>query len=347
MKGKPLVKERIREMLRNQITPLQTQTYVKIASERELTEQLNVSRISIRSAIKQLIQEGLLTQEQGRGTYITPKMSVHALHILCSPDIKSNDPFYTKFLVEITHMAAKLSINLHMVNPDSMTPPQEQVPLILIGLLEQNLFDKLANMYSTIITFQEEFSSNDATLLYFDDYRIGQHAAKMLLEYKHEHLILLAGPTKYPSALNRKNGFIDALKDTSTKLRIHTDKMNWSGGYNAGDVIIHFLQEDSPPTAVFAANDWMAIGLIQKLKERGISIPKNLSVIGCDDIPLSSEFSPTLTTFNLDMKSLVSELLSVLNHVQTQDSPINKKFLLPATFVPRESLILFRKKRGV
>src|SRR5665647_1661324 len=118
MKGKPLVKERISELLRNQITPLQTQTYVKIASERELTEQLNVSRISIRSAIKQLIQEGLLTQEQGRGTYITPKMSVHALHILCSPDIKSNDHFYTKFLVEITHMAAKLSINLHMVNPD-------------------------------------------------------------------------------------------------------------------------------------------------------------------------------------------------------------------------------------
>jgi DNA-binding LacI/PurR family transcriptional regulator len=87
--------------------------------------------------------------------------------------------------------------------------------------------------------------------------------------------------------------------------------MNWSGGYLAGDVIMDFFQEDSPPTAVFAANDWMAIGLIQKLKERGISIPKNLSVIGCDDIPLASEFSPTLTTFILDMKLLILELLSV------------------------------------
>jgi DNA-binding LacI/PurR family transcriptional regulator/biotin operon repressor len=347
MKGKPLVKERITELLRNQITPMQTNTYVKIASERELTEQLNVSRISVRSAIKQLIHEGLLSQEQGRGTYITPRMSVHALHILCSPDIKSNDPFYNKFLVEITHTAAKLSISLHMISPDQLTPPQEQVPLLLIGLLEQNLFDKLASMYHTIITFQEEFTSNEATLLYFDDYLIGQHAAKMLVEYKHEHLILLAGPVKYPSAFNRKKGFVDALKDTPIKLRIHTDKMNWSGGYLAGDVIMEFLHEDSPPTAVFAANDWMAIGLIQKLKERGISIPKNLSVIGCDDIPLASEYSPTLTTFNLDMKLLISELLSVLNQSNAQGSNFNKKILLPATFVLRESLIPFRKKRGV
>ncbi|QGQ96055.1 GntR family transcriptional regulator [Paenibacillus psychroresistens] len=343
MEGTPLVKQRITELLRNQIKPLQTNTYVKIASERELTELLNVSRISIRSAIKQLVQEGLLSQEQGRGTFITPKMVVHSLHILCSPDIKSNDPFYTKFLVEITHTAAKLSISLHMINPDQLNPPLEQAPLILIGLLEQKIFDRLATMYTTIITFQEEFTSNEATLLYFDDYLIGQHAAKMLVEFKHEHLILLTGPSKYPSAFNRKKGFVDALKDTQIKLQVHTDKMNWSGGYQAGDAIMEWLQADSPPTAIFAANDWMAIGLIQKLRERGISIPKNLSVIGCDDIPLAAEFSPTLTTFNLDMKLLISELLSVLN----QGTQGNKKILLPATFVPRESLIPFRKKRGV
>jgi len=230
-----------------------------------------------------------------------------------------------------------------MLNSDSLVQPATQVPLILIGLLEQNVFDRLASMYSTIITFQQEFTSNEATLLYFDDYRIGQHAARMLLEHKHEHLILLAGPAKYPAALNRKNGFIDALKATATTLRVHTDKMNWSGGYQAGDVILEYLKEESPPTAIFAANDWMAIGLIQKLKEHGISIPKNLSVIGCDDIPLASEFAPTLSTFNLDMKSLISELLTVLN----QTNSTNKKILLPATFVPRESLIMLRKKRGV
>ncbi|QGQ98155.1 hypothetical protein EHS13_26355 [Paenibacillus psychroresistens] len=135
---------------------------------------------------------------------------------------------------------------------------------------------------------------------------------------------LIMTPHKYPSAFNRKKGFVDALKDTKIKLKIHTDKMNWLGGYQAGDTLMEFLQEDSPPTAIFVANDWMAIGMIQKLKERGISIP----------IPLAAEFSPTSSTFNLDIKLLISELLAVLN----QSSHSNKKILLPATFIPRESL---------
>jgi DNA-binding LacI/PurR family transcriptional regulator len=347
MKGKPLVKERITGLLRDQISAMQTNTYVKIATERELAESMDVSRISIRSAIKQLINDGLLTQEHGRGTYITPQMSLHALHIICSPDIKSNDPFYNKFLVEITNTAAKLSINLVMVNPDQINATPPAAPLIIIGILQQGLLEKLTQRYQSVITFQEELVSNEATLLTFDDYQIGQVAAKKLLEFQHEHLILLAGPAKYLSAFNRKKGFMDALKETNTKLRVHTDKMNWSGGYQAGDVIIDYLLEASPPTAVFAANDWMAVGLIQKLKERGISIPKNLSVIGCDDIPLASEFSPQLATFNLDIKDLVNELLIILNRATLQGVQTHKKIMLPATFIARESLIPFHKKRGV
>jgi DNA-binding LacI/PurR family transcriptional regulator len=347
MKGKPLVKERVTELLRSQITAMQTNTYVKIASERELAESMNVSRISIRSAIKQLVNDGLLTQEHGRGTYITPQMSLHSLHIICSPDIKSNDPFYNKFLVEITNTAAKLSIHLVMVDPDNINTTAPAAPLIIIGILQQELLEELTQRYQSVITFQEELFSNQATLLTFDDYQIGQVAAKKLIEFQHEHVILLAGPTKYLSAFNRKKGFMDALKETNIKLKVHTDKMNWSGGYQAGDVIIDYLLEASPPTAVFAANDWMAVGLIQKLKERGLSIPKNLSVIGCDDIPLASEYFPKLTTFNLDIKDLVSELLIILNRAAIQGEQSHKKILLPATFVPRESLIPFHKKRGV
>jgi DNA-binding LacI/PurR family transcriptional regulator len=165
----------------------------------------------------------------------------------------------------------------------------------------------------------------------------------MLHEYQHRHIILLAGPDKYASAFNRKKGFIDALQDLDMKLTIHTEKMNWSGGYKAGDTIGDYLKLDQPPTAVFAANDWMAVGLIQKLKETGFRIPRDLSVIGCDDIPLAGEYSPTLSTFNLEAKALVTELLAILNIQGTQS---DKKILIPAAFIQRESLIRFRKRRG-
>lgn len=343
MKEKPLIKDRIADLLRTQILNLQSDIYVKIASERELADSMKVSRISLRSAIKRLVNEGLLIQEQGRGTYIAPSMTIKSLSIICSPDIKSTDPFYNKFLVEITNTAAKLSISLNMVNPEQISCGIEPSPLIVIGLLEKSLLDKLTSVFSTVITFQESSEANNTIQISFDDYQIGQLAASAFRGQQHQHLILLAGPDKYPSASNRKKGFIDALKGSDVKLTTLIEKMNWSGGYKAGDTIGDFLTMDHPPTAAFAANDWMAVGLIQKLKERGFRIPRDLSVIGCDDIPLAAEYSPTLTTFNLDTKALVTELLAILN---VQGSQSNKKILLPAAFIHRESLIRFRKKRG-
>jgi DNA-binding LacI/PurR family transcriptional regulator/biotin operon repressor len=339
MKEKPLLKEMITRQLRSQILLLQTDSYVKIASERELASQLNVSRISLRSAMKNLVEEGLLSQEQGKGTFIKPKLKLDSLHLLCSPDIKSNDPFFNQFLVEITNTAAMRSIRLSMIHPDQIHDTVEIAPLVIIGLIEESMLNKLNLIYKTIITILDGNATKSVTRIHFDDYQIGYEAARILIEHKHTHLIHLAGPDKYPAAFYRKKGFMDALVGSDVHLTLFTGKMNWPGGYYAGDSVYDHLISENPATALFAANDWMAVGLIQKLKERGISLPKQLSVIGCDDIPLASEFSPTLSTFQLDMKDLISELLLLINTTHTSEIHSNKNIMLPATFIQRESLI--------
>jgi DNA-binding LacI/PurR family transcriptional regulator len=342
MEERPLITEKTTRILKDQIIRMQSSETIKIPSERDLAISLEVSRVSVRTAIKNLADEGLLTQIQGKGTYITPVKKLLTLHILCSPDIKGNDPFYNKFLVEVTSVAAKDAISIFIVNPNSISDTKELSPLITVGILDNSLLDRLSLTYKTIISIQEFTDYNNVTQIHFDDYKIGWQAAKTLLEFGCEKILHLAGPDKYPSALLRKQGFQDAMKSSKHDFLLHTEKMNWSGGYASGDFILDTLPEIDRPTGIFAANDWMAMGLIQRLKERGIRIPDDISIIGCDDIPLASELTPKLTTFNLNMKHLLMEVFAYINRENLESINFSKKILIPAQIIFRDSLICYK-----
>lgn len=343
----PLIKEIILEKLRTQILFLRSNTFVKIPSERSLSEQMGVSRLSIRAALKELSGEGLLVQIQGKGTYITPLVKMHCLNLICSPDIKGNDPFYNKFLVEITNEVAKRSFNLIMIDIDKPIPSQPGSPLIVMGLLDNSVLGSLLPLYNPVIAIQEYPWFHNITQISFDDYKIGCDAAKILFEHNHRRILHLAGPDKYPSAFFRKKGFLDAAE----KLEIHVDtikgKMNWAGGYKLGELYHQKLAKTNSPTAVFAANDWMAAGFMKRLQESGLSIPGDISVLGCDNIPLSAEYIPALSTFDLDMKLLISELFPVLEEAkQVTAVPGSKRIMLPATPVLRKSINKIQMNRS-
>jgi DNA-binding LacI/PurR family transcriptional regulator len=246
----------------------------------------------------------------------------------------------------MTNTASKQSIHIYIVEPEQIDRPPAGTPLVIVGLLEDiDLLNKLISTYNTIIAIQDYNNYNDViSQIYFNDYKIGWQAAQLLAEYHHNKILLLAGPEKYPSSFYRKKGFLDALKELGLPANIHTDKMNWAGGYYCGDYLLKEFSEEERPTAVFATNDWMAIGLMQKLKENGLNIPQDISIVGCDDIPLSSEFIPTLTTFNLDMKYLVSELFALFDEINTSKNEMTRKVVLPATLIIRDSLINLETK---
>jgi DNA-binding LacI/PurR family transcriptional regulator len=334
MEKSPLVKERLVEQLRRQIKPLQTGTLVKIPSERVLANSLQASRVSVRAAIQVLANEGLLVQLRGKGTYIVPSVQLDTLYLLCSSDIKGNDPFYNKFLVEITNLAAKQAIKISMVNPERPLEPVVPSPLVIIGQIEDSQLDELSAACGTLFAVQRYAHRDDIVQIYFDDYKIGSKAAKTLVDHRFRNFALLGGPDKYPSARLRKQGFLDVAKHYGVQVQVVSEKMNWEGGCRAADDLL----ASGLPDAVFAVNDWMAAGFIQRLRERGVHVPSDISVIGCDDIPLASEFSPRLTTFSLDMKHLVEELLSAIHRTLSQRPSLREEIVLPAVLVNRESL---------
>lgn len=375
----PLVKEAVQEKIRQQILALRSNVNVRIPSERALSEQFGVSRLSIRAAIKHLAAEGLLVQLQGKGTYITPVPGLNGIHLVCSPDIKQKDPFYNKFLAEIVSETSRRSIKLSVADNHSIavrgsaaynsgmsddsnstsdridiafdngaTRNQSDTPVIILGLLQNSTLESILSSYRKVIAIQEYPWFADISQISFDDYKIGCDAARIFYEHNHKHLLHLAGPEKYPSAFFRKKGFHDAAERFGMHTVTLTDKMNWAGGYNQGEIFMKELAEKDRPTAVFAANDWMAAGFMKRLQESGLKIPEDVSILGCDNIPLSHEYVPALSTFDLDMKRLVNEIFRLLEEdgpsaaggirQALAPAPAAKRVMLPATPVLRESI---------
>ena len=311
---------------------------IRISPERVLAQELNVSRLSLRAALKVLIDEGLLIQKQGSGTYITPIADINSIQLIVAPDIKTNDPFFTAFLAELSSWLSRESVQLSIFDHDRINGAESHIPLIIVGLLNARAITKIKNVFKYIVAMQCYPDDEDISQIYFDDYKIGYMAAKKFLEYNHKRILHLSGPAKYHSAYTRRKGFLDSLSGTDVNVIEISGKMNWSCGYNAGDSIVKDFNSKDRPTAIFTTNDWMAIGLIQKLTEVRIKIPQEISIIGCDDIPLAKEVVPGLTTFRFDFKCLIGELISILNEKYVNNQNVYKKVLLQAPFVKRESL---------
>jgi LacI family transcriptional regulator len=117
--------------------------------------------------------------------------------------------------------------------------------------------------------------------------------------------------------------------------------MNWNSGYNIGRIFLQDYKENV--SGVFASNDWMALGFIQCLRENNIKIPDEVSIIGCDDINISKDITPSLTTFKWDMKFLLEELFSYLYKNNFSSKKKSMRTLLPAKLIIRDSLKILDK----
>jgi DNA-binding LacI/PurR family transcriptional regulator len=335
---KPLLRDEITDQLRRLAYETRGPRPVRIEPERELARRLNVSRLSLRAAIKSLVDEGLLLQRHGSGTYILPRTTVESVHLLVASDIKPHDPFYSEFLSELSRSLAGESIQLRVIHPEGDKLEPSEAPLVIVGLCDNRLLQELGRHYRHIVSTQSYPDSLDISQVYFDDYRIGVQAARVLVENGHRSAVLLSGPVVYPSAAERKRGFLEQAAQNGLSVQSIEGKMNYASGYALGGQVAALAAMPPKATAVFAANDWMALGLMQKLTETGLRVPRDVSVVGCDDIHLAAEVNPPLATFRWDMRTLVREVFTMIDALVLAGGSPHKRVLLPADFVARASL---------
>ena len=152
-----------------------------------------------------------------------------------------------------------------------------------------------------------------------DHYAGARAAVRYLISLGHKEILHLAGPEDAVDAIERVRGWRDELAEHGLVAR---EPMvgDWSPG--SGYAFGKSLPDAAGFTAVFAANDQMALGLIHGLAENGIQVPRDVSVVGYDDIPEAEHFSPPLTTMRQDFAALGREMMDgLLDILRDEDAP--------------------------
>jgi DNA-binding LacI/PurR family transcriptional regulator len=147
-----------------------------------------------------------------------------------------------------------------------------------------------------------------------------QRATSYLLDLGHHTVHHLAGPTAWLDAQEREIGWRRALQERGAPVPEPLAGGDWSArtGFEQGQRIAR----DLSITAVFCANDHMALGLLRALQQVGRRVPEDVSVIGFDDIPEAEYFAAPLTTVRQDFDELGRRALgSVINLIDRHQSP--------------------------
>ena len=335
----------IADMLRQEVKKLQSDMLIRLESERKLEQRLQVGRQRIREVINQLVSEGLLIKYEGKGTYIAPLIRNKFINLICSPSIKLNDPFYNRMLMELTSCAAKHSVIIIPLTMDSLENGERNSPVLLIGKFEEHMLQRIKALYRHIISFENYPDHDDFAQIYFDHFKIGINAAKVLAGYGHKKVIHITGPDTYASALYRKNGFIRGAGKNGLEYVVLESKMNFRGGYALAEQVKELVKQQKF-TAVFAANDWMAVGLIQALRAEEMAVPDQVSVLSVDNIPLAGQFAPGLTTYSLDAEMMITEGVMLMDTAEENGGEENfrRRIILQPVLITRDTL---KKREGV
>lgn len=173
----------------------------------------------------------------------------------------------------------------------------------------------------------------------------GGHAAtNALINEGHTRIGLITGELFMDGAKDRLQGYRNALASADLP---YADELvvegNWlpSSGYEGTK---RLMALPNPPTAIFCQNDRMAVGCYEALKELGLSIPEDMSVIGYDDDELARHLSPPLSSMNLAARSLGRWVVEQLFHGPNSGNKRHPLTKLECELVERESIAAPKKR---
>lgn len=209
--------------------------------------------------------------------------------------------------------------------------------ILVAGAGRDELAPLLATQRVPIVLADHEVASIDTDFIGLDHEATGHAAARHLIELGHRRIACVAGPRAEPHSLERIAGLRRALEEEGLALPdaylVH-GAPDCAGGH---DAVRGLLALDTPPSAVFACNDLMALGALCAAQEAGITVPGQLSVIGGDDLGMAAYARPRLTSVAQPTHALGRQLTELLvGRIRGEDGPLRRQ-RLQGSLVVRQS----------
>jgi GntR family transcriptional regulator of arabinose operon len=282
-----------------------------IPPEKTLCAEFNIARGTMRQALQLLESEGYLWREQGRGTFIrlidrqnNESQSRHLAFVV--PYIR--DSSVSTILVGFQQVAeqAGFSVVFNHVNNDLQQQQEVVQRLVQQGVMGIALYpvdsesltgiDRLVRSNFPVVLvdrYLKGFSTNYVMSDHFGGALRGVH---YLLNQGHQRVGFVSWLSPAINMDHRLLGYIHALRERG--LEVDESLICRVEGYPTVNrtSLIAYLTSDARPTAVFAANDQIAVALYRAATAVGLRIPEDLSVLGFDNLDISAHLEPPLTT---------------------------------------------------
>lgn len=179
--------------------------------------------------------------------------------------------------------------------------------LLLLGYLDQPYVEEIIGSKVPCVLVNNALTAPLADSVCDDDVRGGYLAAKHLIDLGHVDPVpaTIAGPQHLSPMRQRLEGYSAALRETvgepaGTYIRI----AQGTGVADGREQMAALLELDTPPTAVVCCNDFTALGALEVLRQRGVNVPAECSVLGYEDLDFAAHAVPPLTTVAVDRELL-------------------------------------------
>jgi LacI family repressor for deo operon, udp, cdd, tsx, nupC, and nupG len=213
--------------------------------------------------------------------------------------------------------------------------------LLFDGFLDTRKLHPIAGGGSILplVAAYDELPDPQINSVITDNLQAAERAVEHLVALGHRKIGHIAGPSRNTFPNERLVGFRKAMFEHRLPV---ADNWIVSGDYTMETgraAAEHFAKLSDRPTAIFAGNDEMAIGLIATLKRLGIECPRDISVMGFDDISVSQNYAPALSTMRQPREQIgriaTETLVNILEGTRTNPDPV--RVVLRSELVVRES----------
>jgi LacI family transcriptional regulator len=308
----------------------------------------NVSE-ETRRKVNEIISElGYHPQRSARG--LASRSSGNIGFILTDDHFSVAEPFYTRIFLGAEFEARKHNYYILLTTVGQTIKATKDLPrfllehnvdgVIIAGKISASWIDYVRERNLPVLLIDYDLPKHRISTVTMDNSGGAQMVVEHLLKLGHSKIGFIGGDIKHPSIAERYRAYRSTLEGLGVEILLPWVSINEPGtrienGYRAAKQILTAV--GTRPSAIFAANDAMALGCIKYCREVGISIPGSLAVVGFDNVESGLHVQPRLTTVNVHREEMGGIAVRRLVEMIRDGSDVVNCTTTPVELIIRES----------
>ena len=214
--------------------------------------------------------------------------------------------------------------------------------ILLTNTPDDGSLAKLIGKRRNVVLLDEDIPNVSVPKVFVENEAGARLATQHLIEHGHRAIGYLGGPLGLLSSEERYTGFRQALAAAGlSETPEHVRRGSFSPDF-ARLAVLDILRSKTPPTAIFASSDYLALGAIAGLRQAGVDVPRKMSLIAFDDTPVGALLTPALTAIRQPIEALGRAGFQAL-YAQLNRKSAPKLTRLPVELIERDSVATPRK----